>query len=167
MSTSQLGLAFINSAFASRTTASSVRISYRSNSKWMSRRSDITENSFGLGLDPWPYAPEPARPGAPGPTTRSPSIDPPGAGAEASDRVLGIMAQPARIGAAASNRTRANNEERFTIVPPFREPWMGPRFDRGPRALRHSAHPMPHRAAPRYGAISGNWGQGWCVGLPA
>src|SRR6185369_6093738 len=95
------------------------------------------------------------------PTARPPSVDPPieppGAGADAeSDVAFGVIAHPARNGADASIRTRAVCEKRFTRVPPFREPWMGPRFGRGPRAERQvctsNARTMP-RAPP---------GEMWC-----
>src|SRR5437763_9742573 len=105
----------------------------------MSRRSVFTINSFGLGLAAPCMA---VRSPAADPTARPPSIvapiDPPGAGAdEESDVAFGVIAHPARMGAVASIRTRAICEKRFTRVPPFREPWMGPRFSRGPRRLGH------------------------------
>src|SRR5262245_8251911 len=111
----------------------------------MSRRSVFAVKSFGLGRAA-PYAPAaaPAADPATRPPSDDPPIDPPGAGADAeSDMAFGVIAHPARIGAVTSIEARAICEKRFTRVPPFREPWMGPRFGRGPRRRSKSAHPMP------------------------
>src|SRR5262245_56106582 len=111
----------------------------------MSRRSLFAVNSFGFGLAaPCRLEPPAADPAAPPPGV-DPLIDPPGAGAdeESEDTALGVIAHPAKMGAVASIRMRAVCEKRFTRVPPFRGPLMGPRFGRGAAAMRQVAQAMP------------------------
>src|SRR5439155_12709120 len=128
----------------------------------MSRRSVFTINSFGLGLAAPCMA---VRSPAADPTARPPSIvapiDPPGAGAdEESDTAFGVIAHPARMGAVASIRMRAICEKRFTRVPPFREPCMGPRFDSRAAAVRQlctsNARSGHVRDMVQYPAIAGH-----------
>src|SRR5262245_14979805 len=127
----------------------------------MSRRSVFAVNSFGFGLAA-PCRPEPP---AADPATPPPPVDPlteqPGAGPdeESEDTALGVIPHPAKMCPVASIRMRAVCEKRFTRVPPFRGPLMGPRFGRGAAAMRQVCTTnarSPHgRDMVQYPAIDG------------
>src|SRR2546425_4654256 len=110
MRSCHLGLDFSSTAFASRTWASSDRISYRSKSKWTSRSSPTATNSFGLGRSGLPGArPAAAAPPMDPPAARSPPMDPGDPGAEVSD-VPAHLAQPARTGTDVSRSEEHTSE---------------------------------------------------------